>query len=148
MVKRWIWVSAFPFTGHDFGQVICPLWDSLSTTVNAENKNYLSIIVRIKCKRPDSCRCQISIHFPPKCDIFPWRTYISVNYLICTCHLPLQRLNHVLIFNTPWKEFRVESRNEALCAWKKNWKDRSSDSYIQIFSGADFMSPVLISPYI
>ena len=40
---------------------------------------------------------------------------------IGTCHLPLQGLNHMLqqllIFNTPWKEFRVESRNEALCAW-------------------------------
>ena len=39
------------------------------------------------------------------------------------CHLPLQGLNNVLlqllIFNTPWKEFRVESRNEALCAWRK-----------------------------
>ena len=42
---------------------------------------------------------------------------------IGTCHLPLQESNHVLlhllIFNTPWKEFRVESRNEVLCAqWK------------------------------
>ena len=36
------------------------------------------------------------------------------------CHLPLQGLNHVLlIFKTPWKEFRVESRNEALCALGK-----------------------------
>ena len=35
-------------------------------------------------------------------------------------HLPLQGLNHVLLqlltFNTPWTEFRVESRSEALCA--------------------------------
>ena len=40
-----------------------------------------------------------------------------------TCHLPLQGLNHVLLqlltFNTPWKEFRVEIRNEALCALGK-----------------------------
>ena len=59
----------------------------------------------------------------------------SVNYLffistslICqlqigTCHLPLQGLNHVLLqlltFNTLWKEYRVESRNEALCALGK-----------------------------
>ena len=32
---------------------------------------------------------------------------------------PLQGLNHVLLqlrtFNTCWKEFRVESRNEAVC---------------------------------
>ena len=37
-----------------------------------------------------------------------------------TCHLPKQKLNYVLlqllIFNTPWKELRMESRNEALCA--------------------------------
>ena len=42
---------------------------------------------------------------------------------IGTCHLPLQGLNHmllqVLIFNNPWKEFKVESRNEALCALGK-----------------------------
>ena len=42
---------------------------------------------------------------------------------IDTCHLPLQGLNHVLLqlltFNTPWKESRVESRNEAFCAWGK-----------------------------
>ena len=40
-----------------------------------------------------------------------------------TSHLPLQGLNHVLLqlltFNTPWKESRVESRNEAFCAWGK-----------------------------
>ena len=42
----------------------------------------------------------------------------------------------------------MESRNEALCDRKKNWKDRSSDSYSQIFSGADFMSPILISSHI
>ena len=40
-----------------------------------------------------------------------------------TFHLPLQGLNHVLlellIFNTLWKELRVESRNDALCALGK-----------------------------
>ena len=47
-----------------------------------------------------------------------------VNYKLVlvmgTCHPPLQGLNPVLlqllIFNTPWKEFMVETRNEALCA--------------------------------
>ena len=38
-------------------------------------------------------------------------------------HLPLQGLNQALLqlltFNTPWREFRVESRNEALCALGK-----------------------------
>ena len=50
-----------------------------------------------------------------------------VNYkltlAIDTCHLPLRRLNYeplqLLTFNTPWKEFRVEIRNEALCALGK-----------------------------
>ena len=47
------------------------------------------------------------------------------------------------------KESRVESKSEALCSWSGgggNWQDRTSDSLI--FSGADFMSPVLISPHI
>ena len=41
-------------------------------------------------------------------------------------HLALQGLNHVLmqllIFNMPWKEFRVEGRHEALCAQEKTGK--------------------------
>ena len=36
------------------------------------------------------------------------------------CHLTLQRLNHELLqlltFNIPWKEFRMEKKNEALYA--------------------------------
>ena len=54
------------------------------------------------------------------------KVVLSVNckltFAIGTCHLPLQGLNHVLlllIFNKPWKEFRLESRNEALCALGK-----------------------------
>ena len=47
--------------------------------------------------------------------------HCNVNYKLAfsigTCHLPLQGLNHVLLqlltFNTPLKEFRVESRTEA-----------------------------------
>ena len=39
------------------------------------------------------------------------------------CHLPLQGLNHMLLqlltANIPWREFRVDSRKEALCAWEK-----------------------------
>ena len=42
---------------------------------------------------------------------------------IGTCHLPLQGFNQVLLwlltFSTPWREFRSESRNEALCALEK-----------------------------
>ena len=55
------------------------------------------------------------------------------------CHLPLQGLNHVLwqllIFNAPWKELRVESRNEALC------------SPFDIF-WSRFVSLILLSPHI
>ena len=60
-----------------------------------------------------------------------------------TCQLPLQRLHHdhckLLTFNTPWKEFRVEIKNKALCALGKTQKNWPSDS--QMFSGKDFMSP-------
>ena len=42
---------------------------------------------------------------------------------IGTCHLPLQGLSQwplwPLTFNTPWKEFRMEIRNEAFCALGK-----------------------------
>ena len=59
----------------------------------------------------------------------PWVIW-DCHLQIGTCHghlpstyLPLWGLNHVLLqlltFNTPWKEFRVEDRNEALCAQGK-----------------------------
>ena len=48
------------------------------------------------------------------------RFAFSCQLRIGTCHLPLQGLNHKLLrlltFNTPWKQFRVEIRREALCA--------------------------------
>ena len=51
----------------------------------------------------------------------PLSSYPITFYLqIGTCHLPLQGLNYEPLqlppFNTPCKEFRVEIRNEALCA--------------------------------
>ena len=53
-----------------------------------------------------------------------------------TCLPPLQGSNTVLlqllIFNTPWKVFRVERKNEELCA--------------QGTGRTGFMSPVLVSP--
>ena len=57
-------------------------------------------------------------------------TIVSVNYKLAIaidpCHLPLQGLNQVLlqllVFNTPWKDFRVDSRNEALHARGKTGK--------------------------
>ena len=47
---------------------------------------------------------------------------VDVNYklalAISTCHLPLQGLNHVLLltFSTPWKEFLVGIKSEAIRA--------------------------------
>ena len=56
------------------------------------------------------------------------------------CQLPLQRLNRTTIrcwpSTPPWKEFRVKTKNKALCALGKPWKNRPSDS--QMFSGKDF----------
>ena len=75
-------------------------------------------------------------YFPLFCLLFGLRQTLSP-WVIWDCHLqigtcrghlpstylPLWGLNHVLLqlltFNTPWKEFRVESRNEALCAQGK-----------------------------
>ena len=58
-----------------------------------------------------------------------------------TCHLPLQGLNQVLLqllaFNTPLKR--------VLCSGK-NGQNGSSDS--EVFSGDDFMCPILIPPHI
>ena len=47
-------------------------------------------------------------------------------------------------FQYPLKEFRVESRSEALCVPRK----LAGHVFRQIFLGADFMSPVLISSHI
>ena len=77
----------------------------------------------------------------------------DVNYQLVfttgTCHIPLQGLKQVLlqllIFNTPWKEFKVKSiMRHSVLGGKP--QDRSSDSYI--FSRDDVMSPTLVSFYI
>ena len=62
-----------------------------------------------------------SLETPWKRNILNW--FLSINYKLAlamgACHLPLQGLNQVLLqlltFDTPWKESRVDSRNEALC---------------------------------
>ena len=67
---------------------------------------------------------------------FLYRGKTTGNYKLAlamgTCCLPLQWLNHVLlqllVFNSSWKKFRVESKNEALLCSGKNWQDRSSNS--------------------
>ena len=68
------------------------------------------------------------------------------------CHLPLliPRLNQVLLqlltFQHPLKGVQGgEQKWGTLCSGK-NWQDRSSDSLI--FSGADFISPTLVSSYL
>ena len=52
-------------------------------------------------------------------------------------------LLQLLNFNTSRKEFREESKNEALYAQGKTGR-----TDLQIFSGANFMSPSLVSPRI
>ena len=77
-----------------------------------------------------------------------------VNYKLAlsigTCHLPLQGLYLVLLqllaFNTPLKRVHDgEKKWGTLCSWK-NGQNGSSDS--EIFSGDDFMCPILIPPHI
>ena len=59
---------------------------------------------------------------------------------IKSCAVTAADLQHTL------KGFRVESRNEVLCAGGgRNWQDRSSDRYFQELI---FMSPILESPHI
>ena len=60
--------------------------------------------------------------FEPR-SLAEWWCQLQIDTCHGTCHLPLQGLNQVLLqlltFNIPWKEFSVESRNEALCALGK-----------------------------
>ena len=66
-----------------------------------------------------------------------------------TCHLPLRGLNQVLLqlltFNTLWKEFRVERRNEALCAWGKTIR---AGLQIDMFRNWFYESNSCISSYL
>ena len=77
-------------------------------------------------RRPDQslAKQRIFVCFINK---LPW--YCCQLSAMGTCHLPLPRLNHVLLqlltFNTPWKELRVESRNKALCALGKQGTGRT-----------------------
>ena len=66
-----------------------------------------------------------------------------------TCHLPLRGLNQVLLqlltFNTLWKEFRMERRNEALCAWGKTIR---AGLQIDMFRNWFYESNSCISSYL
>ena len=71
-----------------------------------------------------------------------------INYKLAlaigTCQLLLQGLKHELLwpltFNTPWKEFGVERRNEALCALGKTGR-----TGLQIFTY--FRETILWAPF-
>ena len=110
---------------------------------------------------PFMAEWQVSF-YPSRVDLLLWRDwrffhwlYFPLGHVSCkllaigACHLPLQGLNHVLpqllTFNTSWwsSGWRAEMRHSVL---QESWQDRSSDSYI--FSGANFMSPSLVSPHI
>ena len=66
-----------------------------------------------------------------------------------TCHLPLQGLNQVVLqlltFNTLWKEFRVESGNEALSARGKTVR---AGLQIDMFRNWFYESNSYISSYL
>ena len=62
----------------------------------------------------------------------------STSTRIKSCAAVAAHLQH------PLKESRMESRNEALCVLGK----LAGQVLKQIFVGADFMSPILISPHI
>ena len=66
-----------------------------------------------------------------------------------TCHLPLQGLNHrplqLLTFKAPWKEFRVEISNNALCALGKTAR---TDLQIGIFRSWFYKPKSCISFYL
>ena len=67
-----------------------------------------------------------------------------------TCHLPLWALNHVLLqlltFNAPWNKFRVDSKNEALCALGKT--NRTDSQIVSYFRSQLYEPNSCISPYI
>ena len=148
-------------------QLQCPLLSTkLSWLFQAENCFLLgnswgfcsSWALQQWCPKPSSTRD----HLNTLGRYNPWATWGS--YAVCMCqlqidtyHLPLQGLNlmllQLLIFNTPWKEFRVKSRNEALCApgWRVRWQwaGATGRTGLQVLIlRASFMSPVLVSPYI
>ena len=73
-----------------------------------------------------------------------------VNYKLAlamdTWYLPLQTLNHVLlIFSIPWKEFRVENRNEAFCAQGKTGR---TSLQVGIFRSRFYEPNSYISSYV
>ena len=52
-----------------------------------------------------------------------WLCQLHLGIAVDTCPPPLQKFNGVLLqllsFNTPWKELRVESRQEASVLWER-----------------------------
>ena len=64
-----------------------------------------------------------------------WSKLKTGIFLYEDCHKPLQ----LLTFNTPWKEFRVQIRNEALCTLGK--LGRTGLKTVRCFQEEIFMSP-------
>ena len=64
------------------------------------------------------------------------------------CHLPLQGLNHMLvqllIFNNLWKELGLSAEMRHSVLWEK----LVGQVFRKIFSGANLMSPILVTPNI
>ena len=102
----------------------------------------------VKALSPDHCSIRSSHREASK---FGKAYKACVSYRsVLACHLPSTSAKikwHAAAadLQRPLQEFRLGSRNEA-SVLRGNWQDRLSDSWI--FSGADFMSPILVSPHL
>ena len=97
-------------------QLLNPLLDSANSHCPSESKASIPVSLIISIL---TSAWQPEIH---TLGIWPYLSW-SCQLQIGTCHLPPQGLDHVLmqwlVCNNTWKKFRVESRNDGLCAQGK-----------------------------
>ena len=95
---------------EDHGCMWTDMWWGLTTTMS-----YVNMRVSIPSLRRGT---------EHGADRMPQTHYCQLQVAMVACHLPLQGLNYELLqlltFNTFWKEFRVESRNEVFCTLEKS----------------------------
>ena len=107
----------------------CKVWSSKSTEWPVNG-----IFVRPRTGRPWNA---------PKAwsNMWLWRDPADWNLALACCLYKAYTMTTASCWPStpPWKEFRVEIRNKALCALGKTQKNRPSES--QMFSGKDFYEP-------
>ena len=121
------------------------LFCSLKGSYLPSTPNFLTISgtasLRVPSLMPRSVRAPLDI-----LTIVNYKLALSIG----TCHLPLQGLNRVLLqllaFNTPLKRVQDGEKKWGTLCSGKNGQNGSSDS--EIFSGDDFLCPILIPPHI